>query len=509
MAHRDRVVLIILDGFGIGKDSAFNAIANAKMPFYKSLVAKAPHSELYTHGSAVGLPDGVMGNSEVGHMTMGAGRILYQDLVRITAAIHDGSFNKNPILIRTLEAGPKAGGSAHVMGLLSDGGVHSHIAHLEALLALALERKIPRVWVHAFLDGRDTAPGSGRGFLERILGHEAFRTDVAKIASISGRYYAMDRDNRWERIERAMQAMTGNAGSAAGQDPLEALDGLYASEPRGDEFIKPLLLDPDGAIGDGDSLVFFNFRSDRARQISRKFLEGPKPKLSAFCGMTEYDAKMALPAAFSPLPLTHLFGELLEENGLRQFRVAETEKYAHVTFFFNGGREAPFRGEDRILVPSPRGVATYDLKPEMSAPQIADEAVKRIDSGLYDFVLMNFANSDMVGHTGNYQAALKAMESIDECLEKVITSAHRAGDHVLVTADHGNAEEMCDQEGKPHTQHTLNPVPCIWLPAGSGAEPKSRKHKLRDGGLADLYPTLCDLLHLQTPAEVTGKSLLA
>lgn len=515
-----RAVLIVLDGFGIGKDSPFNAIRNARKPFFNELLNKYPHSQLLTHGGAVGLPDGVMGNSEVGHMTMGAGRIIYQDLTRISKEIREKSFFKNPVLRQTLQKGAETTGRVHLMGLLSDGGVHSHIEHLEALLTLACEMKVPEVYVHAFLDGRDTPPNSGPGYVERLLLHPAFlpgSATKAAIASIGGRYYAMDRDQRWERVKKAYDVLTGQGPAADGK--LTAVHAIEASYANGktDEFVEPILLHPEGAIRTGDSLVFFNYRSDRAREITQTFVvpdfaqfdRGTNPRVSAYAGMTQYDAKLAaMPFAFGPQNLNNIFGKWLEDRSLQQFRVAETEKYAHVTFFFNGGREAPFTGEDRTLVPSPRDVATYDLKPEMSAFEVAEEARARIASKAYDFVLMNFANADMVGHTGNYEAALRAIEALDACVAKVVGAAEKNGYHTIITADHGNAEEMCDEKGGLHTQHTLNPVPAIWVAPNSAQAPREDRVPLRDGGLSDIMPTLCELMGLPVPAEVTGKSLL-
>jgi 2,3-bisphosphoglycerate-independent phosphoglycerate mutase len=515
-----KAVLIVLDGFGIGPHSAFNAIENARMPFYRELLQKYPHSQLLTHGEAVGLPPGIMGNSEVGHTTLGAGRIIYQDLTRISKTIYDKSFFKNPALTETIRKGASTTGRVHLMGLLSDGGVHSTIEHLLALLDLCLELAVPEICVHAFLDGRDTPPNSSPRYLEQLLRHPAF-LGPARLVSIMGRYFAMDRDKRWERVEKAYFCMTGRQPSAELPGPSaldrarQAVQNSYDSG-KTDEFVEPVFLESGREMRAGDSVVFFNYRSDRAREISaaltQKDFEGFKRGeligLSAFCGMSVYDEKLKLTAAFGPQNLDHLFGAWLEERGLRQFRIAETEKYAHVTFFFNGGREQPYQGEDRVLIPSPRDVATYDLKPEMSAFTVADEAVARISRQDYDFVLMNFANADMVGHTGNYTAAVKAMEALDQCLSKVVGAAEKSGYHVLLTADHGNAEEMCDSEGHMHTQHTLNPVPAIWIAPGSAIAPKSSRVAMKDGTLADVMPTLCQLMNLPLPKEVTGKSLI-
>ena len=511
-----KAVLIVLDGFGIGKDSPFNAIRNARTPFFNELLKKYPHSQLMTHGEAVGLPPGVMGNSEVGHMTMGAGRIIYQDLTRISNSIADGSFYTNPEILGALQAGADKTGRVHFMGLLSDAGVHSHLDHLFALLDMAAKLQIPHVSVHAFLDGRDTPPNSATGFIQRLFTHPTFSATTgtrAVLASVMGRYYAMDRDKRWDRVEKAYKTMTGQSPEIKSS----ALQVVESSHQAGktDEFVEPVLLSKSGAIQSGDSVIFFNYRSDRAREITAAFIDkdfkdfdrGNTVNLSAYLGMTQYDASMSMKFAYKPQNFSHIFGEWLEERSLTQLRLAETEKYAHVTFFFNGGREKPFVGEDRILVPSARDVATYDLKPEMSAFQIAEEAEKNIASGKYQFVLMNFANADMVGHTGNYAATLKAIEVLDQCIAKVVGMAEKSGYNVLITADHGNAEEMCDGHGHIHTQHTLNPVPAIWIPPGSANAPKTARKPLKDGGLQDVMPTLCDFMGLPIPKEVTGKSL--
>lgn len=515
-----RALLIVLDGFGIGKDSPFNAIANARKPFLNALLQKYPHSQLLTHGHAVGLPNGVMGNSEVGHMTMGAGRVIYQDLTRISKDIQEGRFDEQTVLLDTLDAGAFGSRRVHFMGLLSDGGVHSHIEHLEALLTLALEKKIPEVYVHAFLDGRDTPPNSAPKYVERLLRHPIFGLDAssegvqASLATIGGRYYAMDRDKRWERVEAAWTVLTGQA-PVVSKTALEVIAASYAAG-KTDEFLEPTLLNMKGAIGDDDAVVFFNYRSDRARELTSAFVlkdfgdfpRGITPKLAAFAGMTVYDKKLPAPAIYGPQNLDHIFGSILETKKLTQLRLAETEKYAHVTFFFNGGREAPFVGEDRILIPSPRDVATYDLKPEMSAFEVAEAAKGRIETAAPDFLLMNFANADMVGHSGNYEAAVRAIEALDRCLEKVVGAAEKQGYHTLITADHGNAEEMCDEHGHHHTQHTLNPVPAIYVAPNSALAPKAARAPLADGTLADVMPTLCRFMNLPVPRECTGKSLL-
>ncbi|MBI2712813.1 MAG: 2,3-bisphosphoglycerate-independent phosphoglycerate mutase [Bdellovibrio sp.] len=516
---RQRAILLILDGFGIGKDSPFNAINNAKMPFYKDLLTKYPHSQLLTHGRSVGLPDGVMGNSEVGHMTMGAGRIIYQDLSRISNSIADRSFFQNPVLRKTLQTGAEKSGRVHLMGLLSDGGVHSHIEHLEALLELCAEMQVPEISIHPFLDGRDTPPDSGMEFLKRLLLNPLFKNPPGKsratIATLMGRYWGMDRDKRWERIEKAYMALTDQM-SPTSSDPVAALARSYENG-KSDEFVEPLLFDSASAMKTGDSVVFFNYRSDRAREISsalthQGFQEFDRKKgfvPSSFAAMTRYSKDLTeIAVAFGPQNLDHIFGQWLEEKSLTQFRIAETEKYAHVTFFFNGGREAAYLKEDRLLVPSPKDCATYDARPEMSAFQIAEETAKRIQAQNHDFILVNFANADMVGHTGNYEAAVRAMEALDQCLEKVIGTAEKSNTHVILTADHGNAEEMRDEKGRIHTQHTLNPVPLIWVTPNSAVGPKKFRVPMQDGSLGDIMPTLCDVMGLPIPKEVTGRSLL-
>jgi len=516
-----RTLLIILDGFGTAKACPTNGVTSARMPFYRELFAKYPHAQLTTHGEAVGLPAGVMGNSEVGHTNIGAGRIVYQDLTRISKAIRDRDFFSNPVLVQTLEAGAKKTGRVHLMGLLSDGGVHSHIDHLLALLDLCVQLKVPHVSVHPFLDGRDTPPESSLGYIEQLLKHPTFAPSGqhqtrATVATVSGRFWAMDRDKRWDRVQRAYQCMTGqvpawSGPTKAGQSSLAAAVMQSHAAGKTDEFVEPTLLDSGGTLKDGDSVVFFNFRSDRARELSavlsepdfKEFDRGQGFRPSAMCGLTTYDAKLKhVQVAYSPQNLSNIFGEWLEKKGKTQFRTAETEKYAHVTFFFNGGREAPFHGEDRLMVPSPKEVATYDLKPEMSAVKVADGVVQALNDAKHDFVLVNFANADMVGHTGILPAVIQALETLDACLARVIPAALKSGYSVLLTADHGNAEEMVDSEGRPHTQHTLNTVPVLWI-----AEDAPGK-KLRDGELQDLMPTLCKIMGLPLPGEVTGKSLL-
>ncbi len=535
-------LLLILDGFGIGPDSPFNAIENARMPFFKELRKKYPYAKLITHGEAVGLPEGIMGNSEVGHMTLGAGRILYQDLMRINRAISDKSFFSNPVLQKLAADTRQAGGRLHLMGLISNGGVHSHLDHLDALLEWASSTGIAEVFVHAFMDGRDTAPTSGKGFLERVLAHPVFqvRQDAqqatgqnvrqnaghslaqglaqglvqssgpgtgsarAKLASIHGRYYAMDRDKRWERIDKSLEVLLGKKAAT-----LRPWPQVLGSSKKGDEFVEPELLDKNGALREGDGVFFFNFRADRARQLTTKLgIERPVA-LAGFSSMTSYDETFTtVPSAFRPQTTDSIFPECLAATGARQFRIAETEKYAHVTFFFNCGREKPFQGEERLLIPSPKDVPTYDLKPEMSAFQVAEDAKRAIESQKYGFVLINFANADMIGHTGDYEAALRSMEALDSCLTTVIGAAERSGFDTLLTADHGNCETMRDEHGEPHTQHTLNPVPVILIPPGSAVAPKSSRPRLSDGTLADIAPTLLERMGLPKPPAMLGKSLV-
>jgi 2,3-bisphosphoglycerate-independent phosphoglycerate mutase len=452
---------------------------------------------------------------------MGAGRIIYQDLTRISKEIREKTFFKNPVLRKTIETGAKKTGRVHLMGLLSDGGVHSHIDHLLALLDLCIELQVPHVSIHAFLDGRDTPPDSAPQYLRQLLLHPTLHEKgsngtKAEIVTIGGRYWGMDRDKRWDRVQKAYLAMTGQIVPVeAGTNVLQVIERSYANQ-KSDEFVEPTLLSPSGVMQDGDSVIFFNYRADRAREISEAFTDpdfkdfdrkkGFTP--SAYAGMAMYDRNLKnFVYAYGPQNLDNIFGQWLENRKLPQLRVAETEKYAHVTFFFNGGREKPFEYEERILVPSPKDVATYDQKPEMSAFEVARNAAEQLATGKHAFVLMNFANADMVGHTGNYAAAIQAMDALDKCLATVVGAAEKNGYNVLLTADHGNAEEMCTDEGKIHTQHTLNPVPAIWIPPNSAIAPKSSRTPLKDGTLADIMPTLCDIMKLPIPKEVTGKSL--
>ena len=502
------LVLIILDGWGISQDPDSNAQEHADIPFYRSLINEYPHTALECSGEAVGLPDGTMGNSEVGHLNLGAGRTVYQDYARINKAIQDGSFMENEAFNHAMNTAVNNGSALHLLGLVSDSGVHSHIDHLYSLIKLAISKGVEKIFVHAFMDGRDTAPTSGINYIQDL---ESFLTNKpsARIASVTGRYWAMDRDNRWERIEQTYRALVNGNGEKV-LSAVEAVEKSYAKDET-DEFIKPSLIcnnnGPVGLIRDGDSVIFFNFRADRAREITKAlavkefdgFKRSQPPSLGSFVTMTMYEEDFTFPIAFSPLKLTGILGEVLSRENMKQLRIAETEKYAHVTYFFNGGEEEPFKGEDRCLIPSPKDVPTYDLKPEMSAYQVRDEILKRLDRDKYDFILLNFANPDMVGHTGIMEATVKACETIDKCLRSIVTKVQSMGGTVIITSDHGNCDQMIDTEGL-HTAHTTNPVPFILLKKGL---------KLRDKGiLADVSPTVLDLLNIDKPEEMTGESLI-
>ncbi len=502
------MVLLILDGWGHRDDPVDNAIALADVPNWRRLLADHPTTLIHTEGRFVGLPDGQMGNSEVGHMNIGAGRIVYQDLTRIDAAIADGSFFANAELRAACDAATAAGGTLHVMGLLSPGGVHSHENHLFAMLDLAARRGVRRVAVHAFLDGRDMPPRSAAPSL-RALQARCDELGNAHIATVSGRYYAMDRDHRWERVRRAWDAIVDAASDQHAADALSALDMAYA-RGENDEFVAPTVLHDALPVDDGDAVVFMNFRADRARQLGAAFVAPDfdgfgagvrRPRLSRFVCLTEYDASLPAPVAFAPDNLANTLGEVLGAHGLTQLRIAETEKYAHVTFFLGGGREAPYPGEERILVPSPK-VATYDLQPEMSAPEVCAKLVEAVEAERFDAIICNFANPDMVGHTGVLEAAIAAVETVDRAVGQIIEAVRARGGELLVTADHGNCEMMRDPDtGEPHTSHTVGPVDLVYV--------GSRDATLRSGGaLRDLAPTLLDLLGIDTPAEMTGSSLL-
>ncbi|MDL1955505.1 MAG: 2,3-bisphosphoglycerate-independent phosphoglycerate mutase [Candidatus Desulfofervidus auxilii] len=505
------VVLIILDGWGLNPKKKGNAVALANTPVMDYLMATYPWTTLKAHGEAVGLPEGVMGNSEVGHLNLGAGRIVYQDVTRISKAIKDGNFFKNKIL---LEAMARAKGKKlHLLGLVSDGQVHSSLDHLYALCKLAKEKGVNQVFIHAFTDGRDTPPKSALKYIEDVE-ENIKNIGVGKIATVSGRYYAMDRDNRWERIKLAYEAIVLGKGFLA-KSAIEAVKNAY-ERGETDEFIKPTVIisdnkEPIATIDDNDVVIVFNFRADRVREITRAltskdFSYFPRQKwpfLNYFVCMTEYDIKFNLPVAFPPENLKNILGEVISQQGWKQLRIAETEKYAHVTYFFNGGKEKPFPGEERCLIPSPKEVPTYDLKPEMSAPEVTVEFIKRLKTKKYQFIVLNFANGDMVGHTGVLEAAIKACETVDKCLGEILNEIKRQNGIAFVTADHGNAEEMIDDEtGQPHTAHTLNPVPFIIV------KDPVPKIKLKSGILGDVAPTILHLIGCSIPQEMTGRCLV-
>ena len=504
-------VLLILDGYGLSEQTEHNAIALADTPVMDRLMEEYPFAKGNASGLAVGLPEGQMGSSEVGHLNMGAGRIVYQDLVRITKEIESGSFFENEALLKAMDNAKENGTSLHIFGLLSDGGVHSHNFHLYALLELAKRRGLNKVYVHCFTDGRDTPPESGKDYI-RALQDEMDRIGCGRIATVAGRYYAMDRDNHWDRIEKAYRAITLGEGETA-DSAMEAVTQSYAKGET-DEFILPTVVMENGAptavVGDGDSVVFYNFRSDRAKEMTRVFCceafdgfdRGSRKQVTYVC-FTDYDATIPnKEVAFEKEEMVNTFGEWLAANGLKQARIAETEKYAHVTSFFNGGREAPNEGEDRFLIPSPQ-VATYDLQPEMSAQAVCDTLIDKIRSGEYDVIVANFANSDMVGHTGVEKAAVEAVECLDECIGRVVETIREVDGQLFICADHGNAEVMVNEEtGEPWTAHTSNPVPFILV----NYDPA---YCLREGGcLADIAPTLIEMMGMEKPAEMTGKSLL-
>ena len=505
---KDVTMLIIMDGFGINPNKEGNAVANAKKPNLDRLAATCPMSKVYASGESVGLPEGQMGNSEVGHTNIGAGRIVYQDLTRITKSIEDGDFFSIPEFTQAIENCKKNNSKLHIIGLVSDGGVHSHQRHLYALLELAKRKGFEDVFVHCLTDGRDTLPASGEGYIQK-LEEKMKEKGVGKIASVGGRFYGMDRDKRWQREQKAYDAMVFGKGEKA-TSAVSAIESSYQKEVF-DEFVVPTVIyngdKPVATIDDGDSVIFFNFRPDRARQMTRalvdpnfKEFETKKMKIN-FVSMTEYDATIPnVKVAFKPEKLKNTFGEYISNKGLTQLRIAETEKYAHVTFFFNGGREKPYKGEDRILIPSPK-VETYDMKPEMSANEICDNVCKAIDDEKYDAIILNFANPDMVGHTGNMEAAEKAVETVDKCIGRIITEIGKHNGQLLITADHGNCEQMIDYKtGEPFTSHTTNPVPLILYGRNDV--------KLKNGRLCDLAPTLLDLMGLEKPEEMTGESLL-
>ena len=498
------LVLMILDGFGIAPVEG-NAIAAANKPNLDKIFAENPHTQIGASGMDVGLPDGQMGNSEVGHTNIGAGRIVYQELTRITKSAQDGDMDKNEALLKAMNNAKDNGKALHLMGLLSDGGVHSHNTHLYALLEMAKRVGVEKVFVHCFMDGRDVPPSSGKDYVKELM-DKLEEIGVGKIATVMGRYYAMDRDNRWERVEKAYAAMVYGEGEQA-ECPLCAMQNSYDKEVT-DEFVVPTVVKGAEPISEGDSVIFYNFRPDRAREITRTLVDpdftGFERKKGFFpltyvC-MTQYDATMPnVEVAYKPESLVNTFGEYISNKGLTQLRIAETEKYAHVTFFFNGGVEKQYPGEDRILVKSP-AVATYDLQPEMSAYEVTDKMVEAVKSGKYDALILNYANCDMVGHTGVFEAAVKAVEAVDTCVGRVVEAVKEMGGCVLLTADHGNADKMVDEDGTPFTAHTTNPVPFCVI---------NHPCQLREGGrLADIAPTMLKILGLEQPAEMTGESII-
>lgn len=504
------VMLMILDGFGIAEKSEGNAVALAKKPNFDRLVKEYPHTQLQASGMAVGLPEGQMGNSEVGHLNIGSGRIVYQELTRITKAIEDGDFFENEALMKAMKNAKENNTSLHLMGLLSDGGVHSHIGHLKGLLEFAKKEGLQKVYVHAFMDGRDVPPSSGKDFI--IKAEEMMKeVGVGQIATVSGRYYAMDRDNRWERVQLAYNAIVLGEGEKA-SSAVEAIENSYHDE-KTDEFVIPCVIEEDGhptaTIKNGDSVVFFNFRPDRARELTRaindkEFAGFKRETLNlTFVTMTQYDKTLeGVNIAFKPQTLVNTLGEYVSSKGLKQLRIAETEKYAHVTFFFNGGVEKENPGEERKVIPSPK-VATYDLKPEMSAYEVTDELLNRLDQDKYDMIILNFANPDMVGHTGVVKAAVKAIEAVDECLGKIVDKVLEKDGTVFITADHGNAETEIDfSTGNPFTAHTTNPVPFVWVSNNINGR------TLKSGKLADIAPTMLNVMNLEVPKEMTGECLI-
>ncbi len=512
------LLLAILDGWGYGQPSPSNAITVAHTPNMDHWMAEYPFTTLVAHNGLVGLPEGQMGNSEVGHLNIGAGRIVYQDYTRINKAIDSGDFFSNTPLCTIINEVKDSGSSLHLFGLVSDGGVHSHLDHLKALLRMAAEKEIENVYVHCFMDGRDTPPKSGSGYIKELV--SAMRDyGCGRVATIIGRYWAMDRDTRWDRVEKAWDALVSGEGVTA-NDPVQAVEDAY-ERGETDEFIKPIVLldgeKPVSVVSDNDGIIFFNFRADRARELTRAFTEkgftefnvANRPGIIGLVTLTEYESDFDLPIAFPPLSLSNILGEVVSREGLRQLRIAETEKYAHVTYFFNGGEEDPFPGETRILIDSPRDVATYDQKPEMSAYLVTDKLLQVLEEAEsqgqpFDLVVLNFANGDMVGHTGIMEAAVKACEAVDECLGRIDAYLRGRGGKMLVTSDHGNAEVMFDPDTDgPYTAHSLSPVPFILV------DDRYKNMKLHDGGaLKDIAPTVLSLLHLPIPVDMEGKNLL-
>lgn len=504
--HRP-ILLMILDGWGYREDSSYNAIAKAHIPHWDTLWQQYPHTLLNGSGHAVGLPNGQMGNSEVGHLTIGSGRVVDQDLTRVDKAIEDKDFFQNPVFLNTLDYTAKHDKALHILGLLSPGGVHSHEKHIQALVKLACQKGVRKVYVHAFLDGRDVPPRSAKPSLQ-TLEHFFETLHCGKIASIIGRYFAMDRDKRWDRTKHAYDLLTLGKAPFHASSAIEALNLAYARS-EDDEFVQATTIGEPVTIQDNDSIIFMNFRSDRARQLSRAFIQPDfhdfhrvvVPKLYSFVSLTEYATDIPSQIAFPSYTLSNILGEYLSDLGLKQLRIAETEKYAHVTFFFNGGVEQPFPGEDRILIHSPN-VPTYDLQPEMSAPELTTQLIQAIQSQKYDVIVCNFANADMVGHSGNLGATIRAIETLDHCIGKIVTAIHQVGGEILITADHGNAECMYDEQTKqPHTAHTSDPVPFIYVG-------RPAKFTQNTGKLSDVAPTLLYLMGLPIPKEMTGQNLL-
>ncbi|MFN8291291.1 MAG: 2,3-bisphosphoglycerate-independent phosphoglycerate mutase [Chitinophagaceae bacterium] len=503
-----KIILIIMDGWGLGKVASADAIQHANVPFTKSLYSKYPNSTLVTCGEAVGLPDGQMGNSEVGHLNLGAGRIVYQELQRINVAVRDGSFAKNGVLMNAIRYAKENKKPLHLLGLVSNGGVHSHINHLKAIIDVCKARQLEDVFIHAFTDGRDCDPKSGLGFIKELQEH--LNTTTGKIATVSGRYYAMDRDKRWERVKLAYDALVNGKGEKA-TDAIAAVEQSYAANIT-DEFIKPTVITDEGQqpltrIQDGDAVICFNFRTDRCREITQVLTQADFPEQQMhrlnldYTTMTEYDHTFKnVHVIFENDNLNNTLGEVIEQQGLKQLRAAETEKYPHVTFFFSGGRETVFNGEKRVLVASPK-VATYDLKPEMSAFELTEAVLPEINSESFDFGCINFANADMVGHTGVWSAAIRAVETVDQCVEKLVTAALAHGYTIFLTADHGNADYMINEDGTPNTAHTLNLVPFFIID-------KDWRGTIKPGKLGDLAPTILTMMHLPVPAEMTGDILI-
>ncbi len=506
------LMLIILDGWGLSPVQRGNAITHAKTTNFTSLKEKYPYTVLEASGERVGLPAGQMGNSEVGHLNMGAGRVVYQDITRISRAIKSGDFYKNPVLVETMEKVKEKNAALHLFGLLSNGGVHSHLTHLYALLEMARRFKLDQVFIHTFLDGRDVSPTSGLEYIKEVE-QKCLQIGAGEMATVGGRYYAMDRDKRWERVEKAFRAICYGEGERAPL-PAEAVEKSYAAGVT-DEFVTPKVIvdeqgKPKGPVQPGDAVIFYNFRADRAREITHAFVDQDfagfsrrgRPAVHFVC-MTQYDASLPAPVAFPPQTHPHTLGEVLAKRGLKQLRIAETEKYAHVTFFFNGGVEKSNAGEDRVLIPSPK-VATYDLQPEMSAREVTERVIAEIDRDVYDVIILNYANPDMVGHTGVMKAAVSAVQTVDQCLGRVVEEVLERKGAALVAADHGNAEMMLEEGSEePHTAHTTNPVPLILVGE------RYRGAALREGGaLDDIAPTILDVLNIAQPSEMTGRSLI-